>query len=206
MGSIVKSDTVRTERMQYAVGGWGEGELWTGPDAVLAHDFRFARTGAPQAEARRAAASLDATPLGGADTPSGTVARPESRVGNDSVTRARQAVEPDELVTLFAAFLAGQDVPLDEIPLDLGESTPFQRAVTTALRAIPRGEVVTYGELAAIAGYPGAQRATGTICARNRFMLLVPCHRVVASDGIGGYGSAGRDVKRRLPALEGVVI
>ncbi|MBA2642236.1 MAG: MGMT family protein, partial [Actinobacteria bacterium] len=50
----------------------------------------------------------------------------------------------------------------------------------------------------------GAQRAVGTFCARNRFMFLLPCHRVVGSAGIGGYGSAGVGVKRRLLALEGV--
>ena len=60
------------------------------------------------------------------------------------------------------------------------------------------------GELAALAGYPGAARAVGTFCARNAFAFFLPCHRVVASDGIGGYGSAGIAVKRRLLALEGV--
>ena len=71
---------------------------------------------------------------------------------------------------------------------------------------MPRGEVVTYGELAALAGRPGAARAAGTFCAANRFALVVPCHRVVAADGIGGYGSPGSTYKRRLLALEGVVV
>jgi len=64
---------------------------------------------------------------------------------------------------------------------------------------------VSYGELAASAGYPGAARAAGSFCAGNRHALLVPCHRVVAANGIGGYGATGVDVKRRLLALEGVV-
>jgi len=59
-------------------------------------------------------------------------------------------------------------------------------------------------ELAALAGHPGAQRAVGTFCAHNPFAFLLPCHRVVGSNGIGGYGSAGIAVKRRLLALEGV--
>ena len=63
--------------------------------------------------------------------------------------------------------------------------------------------MVGYAELAALAGYPGAQRAVGTFCARNRFAFR-RCHRVVGADGIGGYGSAGVAVKRRLLALEGV--
>ena len=102
------------------------------------------------------------------------------------------------------AFLAGADEPLSDVPLDLGWATPFQLRVADALRALPRGEVVSYGELAALAGYPGAARAVGGFCARNRFMFLIPCHKVVSATGIGGYGSAGVDVKRRLLALEGV--
>jgi methylated-DNA-[protein]-cysteine S-methyltransferase len=71
------------------------------------------------------------------------------------------------------------------------------------MRRVPYGEVVTYGELAALAGYPGAARAVGSFCAHNRFAIVVPCHRVVAADGIGPYGSLGTDYKRRLLALEG---
>jgi methylated-DNA-[protein]-cysteine S-methyltransferase len=82
--------------------------------------------------------------------------------------------------------------------------TPFQRAVADALRTVPRGEVVTYGELAALAGHPNAQRAAGTFCAGNRFPVVVPCHRVVGAGGIGSYGSLGLEYKRRLLALEGV--
>ncbi len=63
---------------------------------------------------------------------------------------------------------------------------------------------MTYGELAALAGYPGAARAAGSFCAANRFSFLVPCHRVVAAHGIGSYGRTGIEVKRRLLALEGV--
>ena len=71
-------------------------------------------------------------------------------------------------------------------------------------RAIPWGEIVSYGELAALAGCPGAARAAGSFCAENRFSLIIPCHRVVAANGIGGYGEAGPELKRRLLALEGV--
>jgi methylated-DNA-[protein]-cysteine S-methyltransferase len=72
------------------------------------------------------------------------------------------------------------------------------------LREVERGDTVSYGELAALAGYPNAQRAVGSFCARNRFMVLVPCHRVVAAEGIGAYGSAGVGWKRRLLGLEGI--
>ena len=111
-----------------------------------------------------------------------------------------------ELVRRVRAFLAGEDVTLGDVPLDLEWCTDFQRTVLGMLRALPRGEVVGYGELAALAGRPGAGRAVGTICAENRFAFFVPCHRVVAASGIGGYGSAGVAVKRRLLALEGVVL
>ena len=111
-----------------------------------------------------------------------------------------------DLVEQFLAFFRGEEVDLGDVELDLSWATAFQRAVADSLRAVPRGEVVSYGELAALAGHPGAQRAVGTFCARNRFMLLVPCHRVVGAVGIGPYGSAGVSVKRRLLALEGVTL
>ena len=90
-----------------------------------------------------------------------------------------------------------------DVDLDLSWATPFQHGVTQALRAIPYGETVTYGELAALAGHPNAQRAAGSFCARNRFPIVVPCHRVIAADGLGSYGSLGTQYKRRLLALEG---
>lgn len=93
-----------------------------------------------------------------------------------------------------------------DVELDLEWATPFQRELAGALRAVPRGEVVSYGELAALAGRPGAARAAGAFCAANRFAFVIPCHRVVAANGIGGYGDGGLDVKRRLLALEGIVL
>jgi methylated-DNA-[protein]-cysteine S-methyltransferase len=67
---------------------------------------------------------------------------------------------------------------------------------------VPHGETVTYGELAALAGHPNAQRAAGTFCANNRYPLILPCHRVVAAAGLGSYGSLGVEMKRRLLELE----
>lgn len=69
------------------------------------------------------------------------------------------------------------------------ETTPFRRAVYRALLTVPPGETVSYGELAAMAGYPGAARAVGSAMAANPLALVVPCHRVVRSDGsLGRYG------------------
>jgi methylated-DNA-[protein]-cysteine S-methyltransferase len=104
----------------------------------------------------------------------------------------------------LAAFFAGEADDFTDVELDLDEG--FYGDCSRVLRTLPRGEVVTYGELAALAGRPGAARAAGTFCARNRFGPFVPCHRVVAAGGIGSYGSLGIEYKRRLLALEGVTL
>jgi methylated-DNA-[protein]-cysteine S-methyltransferase len=108
------------------------------------------------------------------------------------------------LAERILAYFAGERVDFGDVELDLEWMTAFQGAVAGTLRRVPYGEVVTYGELAALAGYPNAQRAAGSFCAGNRFPILVPCHRVVAASGLGSYGSLGIDYKRRLLALEGV--
>ena len=108
-----------------------------------------------------------------------------------------------ELVRRLQAYFAGEVVGLADVPVDLEYETPFLERCARALREIPRGEVVTYGELAALAGAPGAARAAGSFCARNRLGLFVPCHRVVAAGGLGSYGSFGVAYKRRLLELEG---
>lgn len=108
-----------------------------------------------------------------------------------------------KLVRRLQAYFAGEDVALADVPVDLEYETPFLERCALALREIPRGEVVTYGELAALAGAPGAARAAGSFCARNRLGLFVPCHRVVSAGGVGSYGSFGVAYKRRLLELEG---
>jgi O-6-methylguanine DNA methyltransferase len=107
------------------------------------------------------------------------------------------------LVPRIQGYFGGEPVSFADVELDLSWATPFQLAVADVLRAVPHGETVTYGELAALAGHPNAQRAAGTFCAHNRFPLFVPCHRVVAAGGLGSYGSLGIEYKRRLLALEG---
>jgi len=107
------------------------------------------------------------------------------------------------LVARLRAYFAGGSVSFDDVDVDLEYETPFLTRCAEELRKIPRGEVVTYGELAALAGAPGAARAAGSFCARNRLGLFVPCHRVVGAGGLGSYGSFGIDYKRRLLELEG---
>ena len=95
------------------------------------------------------------------------------------------------------------------MPVDLSAvHAPFPRKVYETLRRdVGFGETVTYGELAEMAGRPGAARAVGNAMSRNPVPIVVPCHRVVASGGkIGGYGPSGVRTKRFLLALEGVAL
>ena len=112
------------------------------------------------------------------------------------------ALQHSDLADRLTAFFAGIDDDFADVRLRLPDG--FHGRCARALRKIRRGEVVTYGELAALAGYPGAARAAGTFCGRCSLSPFVPTHRVVAADGIGSYGELGVDYKRRLLALEGV--
>lgn len=82
------------------------------------------------------------------------------------------------------------------------EGTEFQQAVWNAMRKIPRGQTRTYGEIAAAIGRPKAVRAVGTACGANPLPVLIPCHRVVAANGLGGFGS-GLPWKKLLLRMEG---
>lgn len=173
---IVDSEAVSVTRHPYVVVAWGVGELWLEAGRVVEHEL----------------------PLRGSVRP--TPAR-DAPVGDGPVPEASRWI-----VDRVAAYLCGERVSFADVPLDLDWCTPFQRALADALRCVPWGEVVTYGELAALAGRPGAPRAAGAFCASNRFSLFLPCHRVVAAGGIGGYGSTGVAVKRRLLELEHVAL
>jgi len=82
--------------------------------------------------------------------------------------------------------------------------TPFTLEVHRILARIPHGATLRYGEVAEIMGKPGAARAVGSACGRNPVLLVVPCHRVVAANGLGGFG-AGLDIKKTLLRLEHVL-
>ncbi len=91
-------------------------------------------------------------------------------------------------------------------PVDLSMVGPFERMVLEELRGIPKGQIRTYRDVAREIGHPGAVRAVGNACAKNPVPLIVPCHRVVRSDGgLGGYSlRGGTALKRRLLEKEGV--
>lgn len=102
----------------------------------------------------------------------------------------------------LARHLDGDPQRLRDLPLDLSGLTAFQRAVAEALRRVPPGPL-TYGDLALLAGRPGAARAVGRAVRDNPLLVLVPCHRVVAADGPGGWSAFGRHgVKARLMELD----
>ena len=99
------------------------------------------------------------------------------------------------------AYLAGELDALDDVPVDTG-GTPFQRRVWAALRQIPCGSAISYGELATAIGAPRAARAVGAANARNPVAIAVPCHRVIGSSGaLTGY-AGGLERKRWLLAHE----
>lgn len=103
------------------------------------------------------------------------------------------------------AVLAGQPAPALP-PLDLSKGTDFQREVWAAMRRIPAGKTLSYGDIAQAIGRPKAGRAVGGACGANPIPVLVPCHRVLAAGGkIGGF-SSGLDWKRKLLAREGVLL
>ena len=114
--------------------------------------------------------------------------------------------DPDaftEVVECLHRYVDGDMAALDEIDLDFSRVTPFFSAAWNACRSIPPGETRSYSWLAAEAGSPMAMRAAGQAMARNRFSLIIPCHRVIASDGgLGGYGGGGLGVKAQLLQME----
>ncbi len=120
---------------------------------------------------------------------------PEESFGD----RAEDGPFPEAVRQLEAYFTGASD--RFDLPLSL-VGTPFQRRVWEALREIPYGRTVSYGELADRIGSPGASRAVGLANGKNPIGIIVPCHRVIGSTGsLTGYGG-GLDRKRRLLAFE----
>jgi len=154
-----------------------------------------------------AVATTDAG-LVGASLPTFGAARLRERlvrlVPNAELVERHGPLDDDDphaaLVETTRAYLRGETTALD-VPLD-PRGTPFQRACWQALREIPYGETISYGELARRVGRPAAVRAVGRANGSNPIPLYVPCHRVVAADdSLGGFGG-GLDLKRALLALE----
>lgn len=150
-------------------------------------------------------------PLLLAATPLGLVRVAYQREGHDAVLQALASkISPrilaaprrlDEAARQVEEYFAGRRTAFD-IALDLRLSAGFRRTVLGHLAAISYGHTESYAEVAAATGHPGAVRAVGSACATNPLPVVVPCHRVVRSDGsLGGY-LGGLEVKRTLLELE----
>jgi methylated-DNA-[protein]-cysteine S-methyltransferase len=109
-----------------------------------------------------------------------------------------------ELRKRLEQYTFGERVDFADTPLVLPDGTDFQQRILKGTRRIPYGKTMSYGELAAKAGYPRAARAVGSVMSSNRFPIVIPCHRVVAAgEKPGGYTSPqGISLKLRLLALE----
>ena len=112
--------------------------------------------------------------------------------------------EAAPFVSLAKRAAAGEEVDVRGV-VRLVRGTAFQRAVWESMLSIPHGHTISYGELARRAGRPKAFRAVGQAVGANPIPLLIPCHRVTASTGLGGFGG-GLALKRALLKQEGVVI
>jgi methylated-DNA-[protein]-cysteine S-methyltransferase len=185
---------VAVTQVAYEVEGWGVGELVVADARVAWHELPWPRAERPTRDATSRPKDPSPTPTHPGPGAGAVVAQKPSSGDRGFVT---------EVVQMLQAYFAGEDVSLETVPVDLDYQTSFLTRCAAALRTVPRGEVVTYGELAALAGAPGAARAAGSFCARSHLSIFVPCHRVVSAGSLGAYGSYGTGYKRRLLDLEG---
>ena len=122
---------------------------------------------------------------------------------------SRAGLDPEALKDVrvrLEAHFRGEDGRFDQVPLDLEDAPPFFKAAWEACRRIPRGETRSYQWLAAQAGNPRASRAAGQAMAKNRLAVIIPCHRVIGSNGgLHGYGGGGLEKKARLLQMEQIV-
>ena len=127
----------------------------------------------------------------------------EDRVRREFPTAERDNDLMPEVRVQLGQYFAGKAVDFD-VTIDLSPLTDFQRKVLSACAKIPRGQVLSYAELARRLNRPRAARAVGNALARNPIPVVIPCHRVIASNGqLGGYSAEqGLNMKRRLLELE----
>ena len=152
-----------------------------GSCAIAWNDAAITATALPHAQPERTRAALARR----ADAPPG-----------EPTAMAARAIESIRLL------LSGEAIDLREIELDLAGVSDFDRRVADVVRTAKPGETLTYGEVAARAGAPGEAREVGAALGRNRFPIIVPCHRVVAAGGKPGGFSAPGGVETKLRMLE----
>ena len=125
-------------------------------------------------------------------------------------TQHRLVRNDDEVkaeIKKIEAYLNGK-INVFDLPLDWQATTPFQKKVLSAALQVPRGQVATYAEIAQKVGKPKAFQAVGQALRRNPIPIIIPCHRVISSDGtLGGYGGKlGSQRKIQLLKIEGVIL
>jgi methylated-DNA-[protein]-cysteine S-methyltransferase len=121
-----------------------------------------------------------------------------------AITESDEADWIPELREKLQAYAAGQVVSFANIRCALPPLTSFQTKVIDFVKRIPYGQVLSYGDVAAVVGNAGAARAVGTVMSSNRIPIIIPCHRVVAAGGkLGGYSAPrGVELKQWLLELE----
>ncbi|HHY17497.1 MAG TPA: methylated-DNA--[protein]-cysteine S-methyltransferase [Firmicutes bacterium] len=147
-----------------------------------------------ESEAPLASAAQDAA------FPPAEDAHPNQQGGNRNNQKRKDFNILQQTIKELDTYFTGQ-LRTFTVPVRLS-GTPFQQAVWQAMKNIRYGETKTYRELALAAGSPKAARAVGNACAANPVAIIVPCHRVLAQSGLGGFGG-GLDTKRWLLNLEG---
>jgi methylated-DNA-[protein]-cysteine S-methyltransferase len=185
-----------------------QGSFWH--SGVKSQKLSQRRFGMPSPEI----ATIIASPFGrvalawrpGASTPISRIYLP----GEPSEQNAEHEPSPPlppavlQLAQDLGQYFDGKDISFDVDGFDWQGMSTFHREVLRMCFQIPRGKVSPYGELARRIGKPCAARAVGTAMARNPFPIVIPCHRVVRSDGAPGHYGGGAALKRELLRREGI--
>jgi methylated-DNA-[protein]-cysteine S-methyltransferase len=145
----------------------------------------------------------------GTQLPEGTDAQTRARLVS-RFPKAAESVPPQgiqDAIDDIVALLRGDAGDLADIPLDMDGVADFDVRVYDETRAIPPGKTLSYGEVSARLGLPGAAQAVGQALGRNPFAIIVPCHRVLAADGkMHGFSAGGGiTTKRRILVIEGAI-
>lgn len=140
-----------------------------------------------------------------------TLGHPSSKAAQEAITISFGEYQIDkkpsdwfpQLRQRLERYSSGERVSFDDIKLHLPKQTAFQKQIIELTRKLAYGEKISYGDLAARANHPRAARAVGTVMRTNRIPIIIPCHRVVSSGGLGGYSAPqGITLKTRLLELE----
>lgn len=142
------------------------------------------------------------TPVGGVE-----LWTEDGRLRGLNLTRAgpTQGSGASPLVRELEKYFAGNPVSFDDVRLDLSDSTNFERRVYDATRLVPFGKVASYGQIAAAIEKPGGARAVGQALGNNPVAIVIPCHRIIGSDGSLGGFTGGLHWKKKLLRHEGVL-